>query len=198
MHLETDSRSGREAARVVATYRMIANELKRDDTVLPSPAAIERAHAIFAVQPCVQTSRPGWLEAIDRLVARIVFDSRVQPAAVRFAGGPGNQQVTLSYECEGAEFDVQAQRIEALDQKGGASARLRIMGHVSGLAEGGPEITGLAVAACRCGEQREIVVEAQADAHGTFSMELPADEYELLIGVPGQRHVMVLPRIWVQ
>ena len=57
-----------------------------------------------------QTTAPieGWLDRVQGLIARLVYDSRVQPAAVRFTGV--RDQILLTYDTDLGEIEIEARR----------------------------------------------------------------------------------------
>ena len=97
----------REAGETVERYRLAKLRFATDDSVPPPDAAVARAQAIF--KAAVPATRSSWIAAFDRLVAKLVYDSRLQPMAVRYADT--GDRIDLTYATDDAEIDLQAARI---------------------------------------------------------------------------------------
>lgn len=162
--------SDRRAADLVNAWRVVRGLVASDDGAEPSMAAITRAKAIFvgrAVRNSVASTVSGWIGAVDRFVARLVYDSRVQPAAVRFADN--DDRITLTFATDDGEIDVQASRAE------GEIAMWRLMGQI---ADAQPGLRDVALV--RHGES-VAATSATSDAHGEFAFDIPPGEYDLLV-----------------
>lgn len=176
-HLRRDAK----AAKTVAVYRLAAARTAGDDTVAPPAEAIQRAKAIFRSRPAPAV--PSWPERIEAVIASLVFDSRLQPMAVRHAERTGGFQ--LGFEVEDAEIDLRAERL------GAAGNRWRVIGQVS---RDGDRPEALEISALPSGTTRPCLVE-WADEHAMFTLELDAGSYDLRLSAPGS--VIVLPGIRV-
>jgi hypothetical protein len=144
---------------------------------------VARTKAIFKPQPGVD--RLSWLDAIDRFIATLVFDSRVQPVALRYSGT--DDRINLTFAADQAELDLQAERIA---QAEGAD-RWRIMGQVTSL-QGDRGDLSVPVAITRAGS-KAVVAETVADARGGFTFETTPGRYDILIQTP--QGVMVASNI---
>jgi hypothetical protein len=177
-----------EAAAIMTAWRVVHETVRGDDGVNPSSAAIERARAIFAQRAAAAPASSGfarWLEGAQQFVARLVYDSRVQPAAVRFAGE--DDRINLTFETDTGEVDLQAERLHSEDA---GEQRWRIVGQISESASGSRE-----VALARAGSRDAVKVVA-ADEHGVFNFETGPGAYDLLINrgmeAPAAERVVVL------
>jgi hypothetical protein len=152
---------------------MVRQSLRDDDSVEPSSEAMSRAKAIFAqraMAPSAASNAAAWLENAQRFIARLVYDSRVQPAAVRFAGQA--DRINLSFETETGEIDVQAERLPEEERDG---PWWRVVGQISDATAGRSEI-----ALARRGSN-DALLGAATDEHGGVSLETLPGEYDLLI-----------------
>ena len=162
-------RSDPAAAAVVNAWRAVHRLVAGDDSVQPSSAALARAKAVFEQRSSptrVGTAIESWISAIDRFAARLIYDSRVQPATVRH--GQPDDRLMLTFETDEGEVDVQAERL-------GASGRWRIMGQIAG-----SSIAQRDVAAVACGSA-QIAGRTVSDDRGGFTLDVPPGEYELLL-----------------
>jgi hypothetical protein len=167
-----------DAAAVVSAWRTASETLRRDDSVAPSAAAMQRARAIFAQRAATMSSSTsrvaGWIESAQRFLAHLAYDSRVQPAAVRFAGD--DDRINLTFETEEGDIDVQAERLRDEDS---AESRWRVVGQISDA--GSDEDDGPREVALVRHDEAIPVVLAITDEHGVFALETDSGAYELLI-----------------
>ena len=172
-----------DAAGLVALYRRVAKRVASDDSVAPSSAAIAKARGIFR-RPAT-AARPGWLDRVDALIARLVFDSRVQPMAVRTTGLEDRLQ--LAFETDDLEVDLQAERIEPAPGQPRQDA-WRLVGQI--LTEGEPGARPVAAVAAGTSE---VIAETETDERLAFELTLAPGRYDLCFGQPGK--TVVLPGI---
>lgn len=153
-----------DAAATVARFRLVQERVASDDSVEPSPQALARAHRIFSEHRS-QPEGLGWLDAVDRFIARLIFDSRVTPMAVRSSAL--EQRINLTFELAEGELDLQAETVGDVE-----TPRWRLMGQVSN--------AGLLreVALAKAGSTA-LIAHACADEHGAFEIEAPAGRYDL-------------------
>jgi hypothetical protein len=111
----------------------------------------------------------GWLDAVDRFVARVIFDSRVQPMAVRSPAAEVAERINLTCEIPAGEIDLQAER--TVDARGQNCWQL--IGQLGGSVSGEIE-----VALVKAGTTVP-VAQAFADEHGGFALEAPPGAYDL-------------------
>lgn len=153
------------AADLVARYRQVAALRATDDSDAPTPAAVARAKAIFRAAP---RAASDWAARLREVVASIVWDSRLQPAAVRRAG-TADFQLTAEAEAEDLSVDLSFSR-----QGDGNSPRWRLAGQ---LTTGTPAATE---AELREAETHDTVV-VRVDEHGMFEADVRAGEWNLVI-----------------
>ena len=158
-------------AQTVARYRLAVHALATDDSVEPSPAAIVRAKAVF--KPLAKANRIGWLEAVDRFIAKLVFDSRVQPVALRYSHA--DDRINLTFAADDAELDLQAERVAQAE----GAERWRLIGQVSSADENQVR-QGSPVALTQAGTTR-VVAETSADERGGFTFEAAPGKYDLFV-----------------
>jgi hypothetical protein len=163
-----------DAAQLVHQVRAIKAVLGGDDSVAPTEAALRRAKAVFTPLP-TSTAKRSWLEAVDRIVARLVFDSRVQPLAVRFVDA--GSRFNLSYRAGEGEIDLQAER--QAETEAAPQERWTVMGQVSGV----KDVAGLSVILTTEGRQ-EVVAETVTNPHGEFTLQAMAGSFDVHIAMP--------------
>lgn len=166
-----------ELARRVERLRTIIATLRTDDSVAPPPEVVQKARDIFAA---TRAGRPGWAEQLRRVVAELVFDSRVRPALAGFRGLAESFQ--LAYAVGATEVDL---RCEPLP--GSARERWTVTGQVVSQTSLPTHVT-----LKRCGTE-EVCAAVQTDEHGVFLVEAPTGCYDLVLELPGQ--AVVLPQV---
>lgn len=169
--------SNPDAAAAVNAWRTVSRIAAGDDSVEVPAAALARAKSIFNSR-AAQSARPSvvanWLQAIDRFVATLIYDSRVQPASVRFA--ESDDRRTMTFQTADGDVDLQAERIpEPVVEGASQPARWRIMGQVAE-----PECAARDIALVEH-EGNSPLVQVLTDARGTFSVECPAGRFDILI-----------------
>lgn len=154
-------------ARTVAMYRLASQIRASDDTCEPSARAVDRARAIFtrAAQP------HNWLDAVERIVARLVFDSRITPLAVRYADQTDHRQ--WAFETDDLEIDLVAER---LANPSDGQERWRIMGQLSGAATGDSRRIALMSLTAST-----VVANIESSGEGGFAIELEPGRYKLMV-----------------
>ncbi len=175
-----------EAAAVIRRFRLAVETGRRDDSVAPPADVLSRARALFASRPA--PARAGLLDALRRIIAELVYDSRLQPALAGVRGVGRSRQ--LSFESELADIDVE---IEPLT--GESPERLRVSGQIArrgGAPAAGAAPLGISLAAPG---SLEALSSATADPRGMFSMNAIPGRYDLLITVDDA--VLVLPGVTV-
>ena len=168
----------RAAAASVALYRAVGECVRRDDSVSPPATAVARARAIFRRKPVPAGS--SWLDRVTATAARLIYDSRVQPAGVRHADA--SRRIQLAYEADDLDVDLAAEPSAAAGRSGG----WRMIGQINPATGSG----GIAVAVVRTGT-RSAVAETRADERALFTLEVPPGTYDLFLKLP--RGVVVLP-----
>ena len=173
--VETNVENDPEAAATLRRYRQVRSLTAADDSIAPPADVIERARAIF--QPRTQGQRLGeWLRSLEETIASLTFDSRLQPAAVRYADT--GERFHLSYEVDDAEVDLQFDRTQRGDEakRDGERETWRLMGQITGESA----MASQPFAIRRSGG--EIIVDSEIDERDMFSAELPPGRYDVLIG----------------
>ncbi len=160
-----------DAAKTVELYRLARVRIAEDGSVVPPASVIERAKAIFEA-PAGEVKR-GLLEHLDAIVAKLVYDSRIQPSAVRYADTADHIQ--LSFEADEMDIDLQAER--QADEA--SSGRWRLMGQVD---SEGP-LSVLEIELVRT-ETNEVISSSGADEHAVFTIEVDAGNYTMRIRLP--------------
>ena len=173
-----------EAAATIASFRAVRRSVAEDDSVAPAADAIARARAIFRPEAGA-AKHLEWLEGVATTVARRIFDSRLQPVAVRYADT--GRRIQLTYETDDLEVDLQAERLAAA--AGAAEApRWRLMGQINPA----PESADIAVAVVVSGTASP-VAQTWTDDRAWFSLEVPAGAYDLCLALP--QGPVVLPKL---
>jgi len=187
-HLSSDA----VARETVNLFLALRRTLAADDSVAPPDSVIARAKAIFKPQSAAQsglaTSLASWLEAVDRAVASLLFDSRVQPA-LGFRGT--SQAVRLAFDSGEAEVDL-----ELSGPDDGVNDGLRrVTGQISVDPSAGAVSGPYPVALVEPGTTRA-VAETRSDEHGVFALRVAPGRYDLCVQV-GSR-VVVAPEVQVE
>jgi anti-sigma factor RsiW len=156
---------------LVERYRAIRVLGRSDDSQAAPADLIQRARAIF--DPTALPARVSWWETLERVVASLVFDSRTQPVAVRYA--ESSRQFQLAFEVGPVEVDLQLQRQAADPAGGGASSAWRLMGQLAAADETGEFRVAI------LDEHGRLHAETRADERGVFEATLEAGRYELII-----------------
>ena len=162
-------RTDPSAAAVVNQWRLVHRLVAGDDSVEPSAAALLRAKAVFERHSSATAGGAtiaSWTSAVDRLIARVIYNSRLQPETVRHADA--DDRILLTLELDDGEVDLQALRIAG-------SGRWRIIGQIAG-----SNCAARDVALIGHGSAQP-AGNAISDDRGAFALEAPAGEYELLI-----------------
>ncbi len=176
-HLEADS----AAKTMVSCFAAVRKCVAEDDSIEASEEISARAKAIFGGNPV--ESGPSWLDRLGATIAQVIFDSRLHPAGVRYAGAGGCVQLT--YETDNLDVDLQAERTEAVGDPG-AGPRWMLIGQINP-AEDGP---GSPVALVTSGTSF-LVAQTKADERAIFTLDAPAGRYDLFLGLPDG--VIILP-----
>jgi anti-sigma factor RsiW len=159
-----------DAAATVARYRAARSAIASDDTVAPPESVLARARAVFTAAP---PQRLAWLDRAATILARLVYDSRVQPAAVRFVDA--GQVVQLAFEVNDSEIDVRAERMTAADDPQ-RPARWRVMGQCSGARS----LAGCPVSMIQRPNGAP-AAEGSADDRSVFVLEVDPGDYDIVV-----------------
>lgn len=172
------------ASATVARYRLARRTLLADDGADPSPAASASARAIFRSAPGANLA--DRVVEVGRIIATIIFDSRVKPLAAGLRGPTTSFQMTWSLSGpEGltGELDLAAEPVES-DPDGS----WRVVGQ---LATREP-IPSLRVDVCRAGsltpEQTTV-----GDRRGAFMLRLRPGTWDFHLHLP--KTTVVVPDI---
>lgn len=169
--------------------------MRTDDSSEPSRDAVERTKA--AVATALERGRRNvaseptgtWWRSLTEAVARLVYDSRAQPAlAVGYRGGVETRQMTFvaSEGCDELELDLQIAPPASSGATGGSDPgeRCRVLGQLSPTNDDAPRCGERAVVALHS-ETRDPVAHAETDRNGVFAFSLPPGRYDLVCGVDG-------------
>ncbi len=177
-HLETREaesvaafvQADKHAAGIVNAWRAVQGLVAGDDGIEPSAAALARAKAMFAGRAASSPMVPaavGWIASIDRFIARLVYDSRLQPASVRFADN--NDRITLTFETDDGEVDLQATR------SGSDRPSWQVRGQIAGSQPARREVAMVA----RDGHSPAAYMTT--NEHGEFAFDIAPGSYDLLV-----------------
>ena len=168
------------AARLVAIYRLVRRRRHEDDTMAPPEATLARAKELFRRHR--PEAVPTWPERLVATIARLVYDSRLEPVAVRDPGLGSRFQIAA--ETDDLEVDLQVERLES-------RSRWRVTGQI----DGERSLPGVEVAVIASGQTEPITV-VNADEHGFFVVEVDTGRYDLRFHLP--ETVVVVPDIDVR
>lgn len=169
-HLNADP----EAAVVLREVETISRCIAEDGAVDPPQQTQAAAKAIFKGKPATV---PGWLDRTGAVIARLVFDARLQPAGFRYAGA--RRRVQLTYEAQGLEIDVQAERVDAAGNPGDRP-RWHLIGQIEPASSGRDRPVALLAA-----KTTSLVAQTKTDDRAIFTLEAPAGRFDLMLGLPG-------------
>lgn len=160
-------------ARRVALWRAAARGTAEDDSIAPPADVVARAKAVFRAAPAAAGS---WWQELEAIVARVLFDSRLQPLALRAA--ETDRRIQLSFATPEAEVDL------LLDAEG--DDRWRLTGQVVADA---PVAAPITVALLRSGATTPAFT-IEADEAGGFTGSLPAGSWSLHLRLDDSRIVL--------
>jgi hypothetical protein len=165
--VEAHLRDSAEDARRVERLRRIIATMRSDDSVAPSAEALARAKALFEVAPA-PTWR-AWIGQLEQIVARLVYDSRTQPALAGYRGG--GDAVQLSFESETATIDL-----ELVPPTKPPATKWTVLGQ---LATEWTMADVLVLLVSRSDD--DVFVGVRPDEHGVFMIRSEPGTYDLLI-----------------
>lgn len=175
-----------EAAATVARYQSALSRMQFAHYPDAPPSLIARAKQVFRnTTTDSKASGATWFDQLGTVLAHLVFDSRLQPLAVRDRGG--SDVVHLTYEAPGLDVDLRAERKSDSTPDG----IWEVMGQVSDERED-PGVEIVAVDA----RTHQIVAKVSLDETSMFSIELPDGIYDL--GVRGRSDVIILPELLLE
>jgi hypothetical protein len=172
-----------EAASTVKRFRAARLTYLGDDGVEPPAQAVNRAKAIFAWRPAAAPWR-----ALGAAIARLIFDSRAEPAWAwaGLRGGSAGACMALTYETGRTTIDLEAQRHG--EHVPGEASSWRLLGQVDDPDHAGPwEVTLL-----RRGQELPSVV-CRSDERGYFELDASTGPYDAYLRHDDQS--VVLPGI---
>jgi anti-sigma factor RsiW len=180
---ELDNRLARDpqALATLKLYQSAQQALAQDDSVAPPAHAVARAKSIY-VQPR-RAPQTSWFERAQQLVAKLVFDSRTQPALAGVRAR--SQSCSLVFETEREAVDLQAEPRRDAD---GRVTAWQLVGQV----EQDEDSYKCPVAFIRLADKSH-AAETTLDERGVFSLDLMPGTYEIRIGLPN--HTIIVPKL---
>lgn len=169
------------AARTVAAYRQASAALSAEDGQDPPPETVRRAKAVFDPQ-ALPAGPPGLVDRIAQAVARLVYDSRLQPAVAGLRGSATSFQLT--YELLGARLELEAE----IADDSAEEPQWRMVGQITA-----PAAPPRCTAALRAAGEARLVQTADVDEHGVFVLRAGPGTYDLHLEMPDR--VAVVPDI---
>ena len=172
-----------KAAETVARFRMARATLRADDGADPPPEVVAKAKAIYDARHFAAAG-PSLTEQVGRLVARLIYDSRLEPAVAGLRGQTTGFQVTYDLSAGGAELDLQAELAEEV----GNGHRWRLVGQVASE----QSLPATRVALCRAGSLTPVETTT-SDERGVFVLRTEPGTFDLHLHLPAG--VSVVPDI---
>jgi anti-sigma factor RsiW len=156
--------------------RRVLEALASDRLIEPSGASIDIA--LRALHPMAVVEPPRWAKGLPERLARVVFDSFVNPQQA-FAGA---RTVSIARRLR---FEIDQIELDALVEVEGDSRRLT--GQVLSLSETPEPVEGAPFSVLAAGA---VVAEGETSSHGEIVMEsAPAGEFEIRLGAKGRVYV---------
>ncbi len=153
----------------VEAIRQVVAMLHADDSVAPPPRTVARALGLLAEQR--PSALAGWLAGGRRIVARLIGDTRAQPALAGFRGQRDGSH--HAYDCETATLDL------GIAPEGqGVESPWRVRGQVT--SKDGTQANSAVLVRPDTGEA---VAAAIPDDRGLFRLVVPAGSYDLFVGL---------------
>ena len=157
-----------EAARTARRLQEVIETLRADDTVAPTPQAVRRALGTLQPRPAAPTITTMDCLAPIRVLARLVFDSRHQPALAGYRGYGSSCQ--LAYESHPARVDLQ------IGPHGTPRGTWRLRGQVTSHLDAVVDSVSLLQH-----RSDRVVATVVPDGPGRFKIESAPGVYDLLI-----------------
>ncbi len=169
------------AAETVARFRMARATIQGDDGTDPPPETVIRARGIYDLQSSAGPS-PSLAEAVVQAIARLVFDSRAEPALAGLRGQATSFQLTYElFDDAEMELDLHAELDDEAD-------RWRLVGQIAAR----EPVGSLRVELCRTGSG-SVVQAVEGDERGTFVLRVARGAYDLRLHT--RTGVVVVPDI---
>jgi anti-sigma factor RsiW len=140
--------------------------MRTDDSVAPSPAAVQRT--LEAMRDERRAAWTEWIDRAKRFVSELVFDSRMQIAVAGHRGAAEGYQ--LGYESDAARIDL------SVTPAGTTPRRWRVRGRVTAHGDDAPGAVVL-----RLRGTREAVASAAVDEGGRFVIDPEPGVYDLIV-----------------
>lgn len=160
--------SSPQATKYIEKVRSVLKTMQTDDTQAPSLSLIKRTVATFSA---VEERSPlAWLEPLRQVIAKLIFDSRAQPALAGFRGSSDGYQLTYKNELACVDLGVTKQQThrDTFRLRGQTTTeQKREFGSVALLETGGK--TPHAV--------------AEMDKHGRFKIDAKPGKYDLAVQI---------------
>jgi hypothetical protein len=170
-----------EALAALKRVRIAVGAMRTDDSVAPPADVVAKARLMFG--KLHERQRRSWIDGLRKVVARLVYDSRLQPALAGYRSA--QQTVQLSYSAESVTVDLQLEQpVEGVD------AGRNLMGQIS-QSTPGPRLCVRLFAS----DSATVVQECPADDHGMFSLTVAAGRYDMAICA--DQWVVVIPDLQV-
>ena len=169
------------ASATVARYRLARCTLLADDGADPPVAASATARAIFRAAP-----RTSVGDRIAKVIATVIFDSRVTPALAGLRGGATSFQMTWSLSGpagETGDLDLAAEPVD--DDPNGS---WRVVGQLTTR----EPLSSLSVAVCRAGSLTPAQT-TDGDERGAFMLRLKPGTWDFHLRLP--KTTVVVPDI---
>lgn len=159
-----------QAAAYVAKVRAVLQTMRTDETEAPSVAVIKRAISAFSGGGESQGSL-AWLEQLRRRVAKLMFDSRAQPALAGFRGGSSSYQLAYHSDLGRVELRVSPPQRPA-------QHAWRVRGQVTAGQRDGGELGSVALLTPGTSHALAVV---ELDQHGRFKFDTQCGRYDLAV-----------------
>jgi hypothetical protein len=177
MEMKNMIASDAELRRQYKLIEIVRRTLQEDDSIAAPAQVVARAKALFEqLRPAPVVSLRSrvqeWLDAVDRVVAALTFDSRARPALAGFRGTA--ELVRLSFESDLAEIDLE---LNPQDESG--LTRISVYGQITATDDAG----GAPVVLTTAGSHHAIA-QTVCDQGGLFEVTVERGRYDLHVRLP--------------
>jgi hypothetical protein len=164
-----------ELATVFEQIQSVVATLRRDESVEPPREVVKRAVALMAEQR--RAAAPHWPARIKQFIARLIFDTRQQPALAGFRGTATAYQAAYASDLISIDLQIEPEGPSRMGRP------WTIRGQIRPIEGDRPEATDvLEVLLQRLSDGVEIA-QTEPDLRGRFKLSAEPGDYKMIIGL---------------